>query len=428
MKVWKTSENLFLAVLTAILLLTACASVLKGEENAESSTSDAASADTANPGESELNGDMADSEAEKGDLPRQSKENVETEQGTAYDDVEPWQKAYIAVLNTVRAQNVGDHFGIDDTSYTHDDGTLYQLYDIDKDNIPELFIKYGITSIGSRVHIYTIRDDTAVQIGREMYTVHGGLYTWPNENGVMFNYGHMGAAGASRWTLVNGKINSETILEEYVDNDSPYTDVQTIVPGTQSIDSFSIDIDLPILRYQQIRADQENRLPITPGTADNAAVKQTLLNVIKSNGMVHGAVSDPFGSGTGYMAFQDYLGPGMVDEYANYPLSVSRYAWADVNGDGQLDCVLHLVPDEQDSWLGDTYAVMSLQGDEVYVYSWSYFMGIVLEDGVFASGSYGDSDTPAYTERLLFDGEECFQYSVESRLGVGEVAWETLAG
>ena len=188
MKVWKTSENLFLAVLTAILLLTACASVLKGEENAESSTSDAASADTANPGESELNGDMADSEAEKGDLPRQSKENVETEQGTAYDDVEPWQKAYIAVLNTVRAQNVGDHFGIDDTSYTNNDGTLYQLYDIDKDNIPELFIKYGITSIGSRVHIYTIRDDTAVQIGGEMYTSHGSLYTWPNENGVMFHY------------------------------------------------------------------------------------------------------------------------------------------------------------------------------------------------------------------------------------------------
>ena len=79
--------------------------------------------------------------------------------GEEYRDLDPWQSAYLKILCEERDNR--DPQAPDDEQIM-----AYMLYDVDKDNIPELILRFGKTTASSVCRIYTMSDDTAVRIAQ----------------------------------------------------------------------------------------------------------------------------------------------------------------------------------------------------------------------------------------------------------------------
>ncbi len=160
----------------------------------------------------------------------------------------PWREAYISLLASVRAQNTGS---------SEQDAVQYQLYDIDKDGIPEMIVEYGSYEACRRIQLYTFRNGAAELLESEdtgdiLGMSHSYLYTWPGENGMLLYGGHMGEAWAGQIVLENGRINIYSLFDEYFEypDEADYTDIKDVVPGTESIESFQIDSDEPIEQWR----------------------------------------------------------------------------------------------------------------------------------------------------------------------------------
>ena len=160
----------------------------------------------------------------------------------------PWREAYISLLASVRAQNTGS---------PEQDAVQYQLYDIDKDGIPEMIVEYGSYEACRRIQLYTFRNGAAELLESEdtgdiLGMSHSYLYTWPGENGMLLYGGHMGGAWAGQIVLENGRINIYSLFDEYFEypDEADYTDIKDVVPGTESIESFQIDSDEPIEQWR----------------------------------------------------------------------------------------------------------------------------------------------------------------------------------
>ena len=80
---------------------------------------------------------------------------------------------------------------------------------------------------------------------------HTYFYTWPDGNGVVLYGGHMGGAWASRLQLENNELVGVGLIDEYIEDfeTQQYTDIQTVAPGTEGLESYQISEDDPILNY-----------------------------------------------------------------------------------------------------------------------------------------------------------------------------------
>ena len=170
------------------------------------------------------------------------------EEPEAVPEEAPWREAYISLLASVRAQNTGS---------PEQDAVQYQLYDIDKDGIPEMIVEYGSYEACRRIQLYTFRNGAAELLESEdtgdiLGMSHSYLYTWPGENGMLLYGGHMGGAWAGQIVLENGRINIYSLFDEYFEypDEADYTDIKDVVPGTESIESFQIDSDEPIEQWR----------------------------------------------------------------------------------------------------------------------------------------------------------------------------------
>lgn len=89
----------------------------------------------------------------------------------------------------------------------------YVYYDINKDGVKEMIVDDGLSEAERRYHVYTIVDGYAERVGA-FYGSHSYLAHIPNSNGVLVMWGHMGAAGARRVEMVNGRLVEKTVREE----------------------------------------------------------------------------------------------------------------------------------------------------------------------------------------------------------------------
>ncbi len=156
----------------------------------------------------------------------------------------PWQLAYVALLK----KTVHD----EDPSLINS----YSLYDVDKDTVPEIFIKIGEFEADYQTKVYTFKNGAAVYIG-DFESGESYLCTWPNKNAVLFDYGHMGYAYMSKISIVDGKLVIKEIFSEDIKEDEDYTAADKIVPGAVSIQEYQAvsnsppytPMTLPILNY-----------------------------------------------------------------------------------------------------------------------------------------------------------------------------------
>ena len=329
-----------------------------------------------------------------------------------------WQEAYKALMKDLVNGNFGEDipfFGYLPGDPEYDqlmengygvDG--YYLYDVDKDDVPELMVKFGTCEADYDGRLYTFDGEHAVYVG-EFPLGHSGLATCPSQNGVILNYGHMGGAYMQKMTLKNGELEFEELLSETLgdDPDASYTLPGEVIPGADILSEMKPEDTLPIDTYriwiQNLEADVE------PTTVEDESLEQRYLTTILQNGTVVGITADGYGGDTGTCTMEEYLGPNMVDQYSDAGMEIVAYTYIDTNGDGSEECVLRLRgadPEESDD-LSGKWVVLSEQDGTMYAYCINYQMTYtLLENGAFRpNDAYSTNNF-----RILFDKDQCFLY------------------
>ena len=333
-----------------------------------------------------------------------------------------WQQAYLAVLNEERAKAGA-------ATESWEAARVYQLYDIDKDGIPELFVHFGDSEAAAHADLYTCRGGETVLVEEEMGTGHTSFFTYPGENAVLSEWAHQGYFSYSKVSLVDGELTGEDLADgefaAYADDS--YPDPQKLVPGSLSIPECQLEQDILLYRYREIMGNMERDRSSARSVPKDEALRQRFLDVIWEDGMVYGVSADGYGNTPGYLSFSTYCEPGVISGATRSVLAVRQYAFADVDLDGQEECILRMEETEEDARImgSSIYVALHLEEDQVYAYSLLYFSGEVLENGVFVSGyEYGGGDG----RRMLFDKGAGFFYDVQYDHSTAPVQWVSFAG
>ncbi len=339
-------------------------------------------------------------------------------------DCTPWQLAYLSLLRDIgkreapvrlaQADGSADGDAIASLSYS------YCLYDVDKDAIPEILIRFGQCEADFHTQVYTCRSDSAIFVG-DFSSGESGLYTYPSENAVLLDFGHMGYSYMDKISIIDSALVTREIYTEDTseNSDSDYTEPDKIVPGAVYLHEFRTTLNLPEYTPLTLPIYDYNSASSSGNTASADADKKAIAEVLAGNRKLYGVSGDGFGGDTGWMSFSDYCQPGAAYQYAGQPLQIKKSAWIDFNSDGRGECILVLAEAGQTSASDEIYVLLSEQDGVVYAYCINYSCDAqVYQDGVF--GSSGD-----WTFGISFYKNQCYQYSKSHAAGIPAADWLT---
>lgn len=295
----------------------------------------------------------------------------------------------------------------------------YSLYDVDRDGVPELFVKYGNCEAAFTYQCYTWRDGRVVCIG-EFAGGHSSLYAHPDKSAVLRNYGQMGCAAMYEYPMEGGVLTEEREIfsEEDV---REYTPMEEIVPGARYMEYYytpggSRDnsfftgrtpyalgsaLVLPICDYYDG--------PAATGHSTETA-RRAILAALNGEREVYGASGDHFNGDVGPGTWEEYIQMAEGRPNTQVTARVAAHTWVDMNSDSQEECLLKMetegVREGEVAWTGETILVLSEQGGTVYAYYFGhYFQSTFCEDGTILD-DYGK------TCRLSFWKGQCYEYAV----------------
>ena len=107
--------------------------------------------------------------------------------------------------------------------FHQDEGRFYadcHLYDMDGDNVKELFIKFGTCEADYHWFVYTTKNGKAICIGD-----FGGSHSYLigcATGGVYLSYGHMGWYGITKYTKQGDKLKETVVIEYHEFSDDDY--------------------------------------------------------------------------------------------------------------------------------------------------------------------------------------------------------------
>ncbi len=305
-----------------------------------------------------------------------------------------WKASYKALMRELTENS----YGVDG----------YYLYDVDKDGIPEITVELGDCEASYRGWLYMFDGEKAVYAG-EFSLGHSGLATCPSQNGMILSFGQMGVAYMKKITLENGQLGFEDLLEETLEDwDDTYTDPGEIIPGADYLSEMKPGDTLPMDTYEIWLSNMRAEIDATT-TADEA-LEQRYLDILLQNGTIVGITADGFGGDLGTCTMEEYLGPNMVEKYADAGMVVEAYTYIDMNGDGTEECVLRLgeADPEEAYYVSDLWVVLSEQDGTMYAYCINYRDSFtLLENGTFRP----DGEYYVNNFRMLFDKDQCFLYN-----------------
>jgi hypothetical protein len=346
-----------------------------------------------------------------------------------------WKDAYKALMKELVNGNFGEDlpfFGYLPGDPEYDQLTEYgygvngyYLYDVDKDGVPELVVKFGTGEADFDGRLYLFDGEHAVYAG-ELPLGHSAMATCPAQNGIILNYGHMGVAYMQKISLVDGELTFEDLLEESLsdDPDDSYTLPGEVIPGADFLSLMKPGDTLPIDTYEIWSANMNADIDAT-ATADEM-LEQRYLDTILHNGTVVGITADGYGGDTGTCTMEEYLGPNMVNPYSDSGMVVEAYTCIDMNEDGTEECVLRLREADQEETddISGKWVVLSEQDSTVYAYCINYQMTYtLLENGAFRPNNEFDTNN----FRMLFDKDQCFLYYTGLDEKHAEAEWISIA-
>ena len=282
----------------------------------------------------------------------------------------------------------------------------YMLYDIDKNGIPELLIRYGVSEVGSHTSAYGYENGEVVLYG-DIHSGHTSFYTWPGENGLAYNWQHMGGHFVDRVFLAGGELVQEKFFEEGTSAPAmEYTPVEEVLPGSVLLQEAKTYVELPEIRALTLPIyDYGVERTAKPDPVRQDAVRKAVEAVLRDGAEFYGVSADGFGGDTGWTTMEQYLKPGGITEFADRPLRIDGEAyWEDLNGDGLEEAVLIVKSGEGDTFDNMSYVILTEEGEKVYAYCMNYMNSTVLEDGIFKR-SWGEMFS------ISFGGGQFYRYT-----------------
>lgn len=302
-----------------------------------------------------------------------------------------WVKAYEQVLESRKIQ-----ISEEPAEYSTPE-LWYLVCDIDKDGTPEMIIKTGTCEADYHGGIYTFQNGRAFQIGEELGLGHSSFYSDPGENGIILMYGHMGYASASRISIQDGYM-EEPLYEDNLNErlqeepDAVYVYPGDVIPGSVYLTLCRGNLTLPLTHYEEIT----RYLEVAHYPNNDPTFYSSLMT---NNGEVFAVTGDGFTNSPGRIGFQDLLRQNVAANWMQGDLQILSASAADLNGDGQLECVLSASQGGSEMRI-----VLSEQDDVVYAYLMNYTDGYELApDGCFRTTQYYITRS-----RLIFDGQQAF--------------------
>ena len=327
---------------------------------------------------------------------------------------EPWRGAYIAFLEDL-CEREKELRNTERPDYDPNTAELeigevsgrYVLYDIDKDAVPELLVRYGLGEAGYHTTVYGYRDGTVAELG-DIPSGHTSFYTWPGENGLAYNWSHMGGHFIDKITLENGELVQTTFFEEGTGAwTESYTAAENVIPGSRYLSEVPTTVQLPelspmtlpIANYGKVPLDE----PLDPERED--AARAAITEVLENGGTFYAASADGFGGDAGETPLESYLQPGGITEYADLPMEITApWAWEDFNGDGQRETVVTVRNAEGDRFSDTRYVIFAEQEGTVYAYCMNYMENYQLDGIIFRSELWEDAFG------VSFDRYQCYEY------------------
>lgn len=364
-------------------------------------------------------------------------------------EYQPWQLAYMDFLTLLQTQKTTWEPGGEGTQVGSES---YSLYDVDKDGVPELFVKFGTCEADFFARCYTLYKDNSgrnvVVMAAQFPFGHSALYTCPDKNGFLQHEGHMGYAELYEYgPLADGELpqGREIFSEEDV---WEYTEPGEIVPGAEYIESYYTQLgeydmykgyapESEWSGYDDGRphpsAGQALLLPVcdwgvgpAPTGNSSEAARTAILAALGGERPLYGASGDHFYGDVGWTTWEEYIQPGGAWPYNDQPLEITHNAWLDMNGDGQEELLLKVVTmrgedgageDGSAPWTSESTVVLSEQEGTVYAYFFGFFdtQDAFYDDGTV--GQYGGH------YRLSFWKNQCYQYMAPRDPSARPVKW-----
>lgn len=402
---------LFIAI-AAALTLSACSG--KSTTTDQKGNSDAVStASTAETTTSTIISSTADSNSSSEAASETSTEEPSAEAG--------YKQAYKEIIESERKKKASL---TEDASYDELAECIdcYWLYDIDKDNVPELLIRYGTCEAEFHGKLYSYIDGEAKFID-DLSMGHTGFYAVPDENGILSYWGHMGYAECWKLTLNGTTLSSEELYSEDINEkmqageDVWYKAANELVTGAYSLDSFNYNNTYPIEMYETITAYANGKEKSNSGSysfPDNNPDFYT--DIMQNNASVNAVALDQFMNTLGEVPFSKLFEENQIYDYAPGGLTPLNITYADLNSDGIYECVFYLNEgnNPEDKYM-DYSVILSLQGDTVYAYLSFYpYETTITEDGYFITEP-DEYASERHVKRVLYDREKCFIYSIPSK-------------
>ena len=321
-------------------------------------------------------------------------------QAKAEGETPAWMTAYDGILTGWRSQIPASSEEIDVVPELS-----YLIYDVDKDGVPEMAVKFGTCEADYRGALYSFRDGRGVQVGEEFGLSHSSFYSDPGENGIIIMSGHMGYACATRISLADG-YEEELLYEDDLnarlqeDPDADYVYPGDVIPGSVYLTLCRGDLTLPMTHYEEISRCLEGTLPAAAEGQHPNRDEGFYENLMSGNGEVFAVTADGFTNSPGRIGFRELLRQNVAARWMQGDLSILSATPADLNGDGRLECFV-----AASDGSSEVRIILSEQDGSVFAYLINYTEGYELEtDGSIICNS------PYYSfrYRLIFDGEQAF--------------------
>lgn len=358
----------------------------------------------------------------------------------------PWQTAYLTLLRDIISRETPERIaeieGSPEADYSMQLSYSYCLYDVDKDQIPEIFIQFGCYKADFQTEVYTFQSGSAVFVG-DFYSGHSSLHTWPGENAVVCYRAHMSYCEMDKISVVDGSLMFEEIYADDI-NEVPvrdYTQPDEIVPDAVDLPAYwtilNHELTTPWMNcgnYYPLPSP-DMFMPLTlpiydycPATsarnmAASGDTKKAVAELLEGKRELYGVSGDGFGGDTGWLSFHDYCQPGAVAVLTDYPMRIVKSGWVDFNGDGREECILYLEEGPQAKFPAEIYVVLSAQDGVVYAYSFNFMEDYdVFQDGVFYKEGYENG------RGISFFKNQCYVDYKPHDIGTPAIVWTAYDG
>ncbi len=270
-----------------------------------------------------------------------------------------WKKAYNSKLSDFMKN--GDTF--DGTQSYKMPAESYFLYDMDKDGIPELCVRFGESEADYFLKIFSYLDSKVVE--RAAFGCgHTSFYSSSNKE-IITEWSHMNGTYISRLWFTDSGYSTDEIWDVNYNNNPDIEDKspEDFIEGSKLLTEFKLNTRLPLSGYGISMPTSKN--------PDNDDVHKKINEVINNNEYVHLIIASRYNDkyDKDKVRYDTLFKKGTISKYDSYVLINTK--WGDLNGDGQDECILLLGLKETSS--DCNIVVLSLQDGVVYAYADEYY-------------------------------------------------------